>query len=257
MADESLGGAQGRAGPKKRTGVWFLLVALLFLCLFALYRSPLLRLSGVEVTGLNRLTRERVMEAAGLELGVPRLERSSSAIVSRLSQEPWVKSAEAAWAGNKVTINLTERVPVGLVRYYDLYYLALDETGVVLQATTLEAEKGMPVISGVQVTKGLRGQQLQHQGLLDALTVLSRMGPSMLGQVSEVHVDTDRSLTLYMTGGATVLWGNVPDGKDRYTATEQKWAYFGGVWKDLQRRKSSSCHIDLRVEGSAISAGCS
>ncbi|HEY3368328.1 MAG TPA: cell division protein FtsQ/DivIB [Symbiobacteriaceae bacterium] len=255
MTDQPLGGERRRAAPRKRTGGWFVLTALVFICLCALYFSPLFRLAAVDITGRSRLSRERVMEIAGLKPGLSRFERPAADIAARLNQEPWVKTAAAVWQGNQVQVSLTEREPVGLIRYYDLYYLALDETGAILQETTLDVEKGLPVVSGVFVTKGLRGRQLPHPGLLDGLTVLSRMAPALRAQVSEVHVDPDRSLTLYMTGGPTVLWGPVPDGKEREALTKQKLEMFGGVWLAVKKR-ATTCRIDMRVDGLGIPSGC-
>jgi cell division protein FtsQ len=236
---------------------WLALAVMLGICAFAVYRSALFRLDQVEVTGLQRLTEARVAEAAGVAPGAARWQHPATVIEARLSQEPWIKSAHAAWAWNRLQIELQEREPVGLIRYTDRYYLELDETGMILGQTELDPQAGLPVISQKELTKALRGQRLEEPGLLDALLLLSRMGDALRAQISEVKVAPSRSLTLFMVPGATVEWGQLPSGGDRAAAVETKLKYFLGTWNLLHKR-SGNCQIDMRVweDKAAVTDGC-
>ncbi|MGE5674862.1 MAG: cell division protein FtsQ/DivIB [Mycobacterium leprae] len=255
--DSPSGGRAVREPQPKRGRLLVGLALLLGLaCLFGIYRSPLFRLSTVEINGTNRLSDARVMALAGLSPGVLRFEHSPATIVQRLQADPWVASASAVWHGtNQLQIDLVERQPVGMIKYYDVHYLLLDDTGLILAEEDLKGGH-LPVISGMQVTKAVRGQRLSNPGAMDALAVLSRMAPSLQAEVSEVSVDGDRSLTMYLNGGATVLWGEVPEGGDRTTVIEQKIKDFGGFWLTAQKKQSNTCRIDLRVDGKVIDSGC-
>lgn len=245
-----------QAPPARRGRFWLALVIMLAICGFAIYRSSLFRLGRVEITGLERLTEERVMEVAGLRAGMPRWERSASEIEERLKAEPWVKAVSAQWHLNGVQIEIQERKPVGLLRYYGVYYLALDETGMILEQLDLQGGRGIPVISGISADQALRGEVVESPGLSDALAVVSLMETGLRSQVSEVNVSADRSLMLYMGNGATVLWGGVPAGKDREAEIDRKIKNFGGVWKEVPRRRVASCRIDLRMDDKATASGC-
>jgi cell division protein FtsQ len=258
VSDLQLAASSVPAKPQRRGRIWLALLALAALCAFAVYHSALFRLASVQVTGATRLTQQQVMELAGLAPGVPRWEHPASNIEARLKQEPWVQAASASWQGTRVVIDLKERVAVGLLRYGDLFYLALDDSGRILEQVDLKSAQGLPVVSGVVITKAVRGQQLQHQGLLDALTLLSRMPQPLRGQVSELQVAADRALTLFMARGATVQVGLVPDlEKDRLTSVDEKVKLLELYWREAPKKRLTACNIDLRVQGLVIpSAGC-
>lgn len=234
---------------RKRAGL--VLAALIGLLAFAAYRSALFRLESVAITGATRLSEERIMAVADLAPGSARWDHPASAIKERLEREPWIKSATVAWTWGQVTIDVQEREPVGLIRYSDLYYLTLDETGVILEQTDLNTG-GLPVVSGKVVTKALRGEQLPDQGLTDALALLAYMAPELRSQVSEVHVDEQRDLTMYMVVGPTVRWGQLPSGPERAAWLRGQIKSFGGEWPKIAAKRSPTCQVDMRVEGRVI-----
>jgi cell division septal protein FtsQ len=258
VSDRRLAEAPAQKKPQRRGRFWLALIAMIAICAFAVYRSALFRLDAVQVTGAKRLSTPQIMEIAGLTRGMPRWEHPAATIEARLRQEPWIRSAHVQWQGNQVKIDIAERVPVGLLRYGDLFYLALDESGLILEQVDLKSAPGLPVIADVKVTKAVRGQQLNHQGLNDALTVLATMAEPMRAQVSEVQVEADRSLTLFMAAGATVQFGLVPDlERDRQSSVTQKVGLLGRYWNAAPRKQMTGCKIDLRVDGTVISSsGC-
>jgi len=241
--------------PTGRGWFWLALLIMFSVAAIAAYRSALFRAVAVQINGLDRITQERVMEAAGLEPRAPRWQHPAAEIQRRLLQEPWIASASAAWDWGRLTIEITERRAVGLLRYSERFYLVLDENAVILGGTELDPSITLPVISGKTVTTALRGQQLPDPGLQDALLLLARMSEGYPRHISEVKVAADRSLVLYMVSGATVDWGTITDGKDRLEALGEKIETFFGVWNGLKKR-SGGCKIDLRVSGSVIPSGC-
>jgi cell division septal protein FtsQ len=241
---------------KARGWFWFALLVMLAVAGAAAYRSALFRATDIAVTGAGRLSRERVIQAAGLAIGAARWEHPAAAVEARLRQEPWIASATAAWEWGRLAITVKEREPVGLLRYSDRFYLVLDDTGVILGQAELDSKQNLPVVSGRQVSTALRGQQVPDPGLQDALLLLSRMQDQFRGQISEVAVADDRSLTLYMASGATVQWGTIPDGDDRLQGLQEKVTYFGGLWNGTVKKKTGGCTIDMRLDNSYRTLGC-
>jgi cell division septal protein FtsQ len=234
---------------------WLALLVMLAIASIAAYRSAFFRATAIDITGLDRLTRERVIEAAGLAIGAPRWEHSARAVQTRLLSEPWIQSATAAWETGRIAINVEERKAAGLLKYSDRFYLVLDPTGIILGQTELDPKNALPVISGKEVTTALRGQKLPDPGLQDALFLLARMAEGYPSHISEVKVAADRSLVLFMVSGATVDWGPIPDGPARLENLNEKIELFFGTWNGLKKR-SGGCKVDMRVAGSPIASGC-
>ncbi|HWI66313.1 MAG TPA: FtsQ-type POTRA domain-containing protein [Symbiobacteriaceae bacterium] len=255
---ETMGRRPAEDEPEESGGKgWFWLALLVMLSIAAIagYRSALFRAGTIEITGLDRLPRERVLEAAGLTENAPRWEHSAADVQNRLLQDPWIAAASAVWDWGRITLDISERKAVGLLKYSDRFYLVLDQTGVILGQSELDPKNPLPVISGKNVSTALRGQQLPDPGLQDALLLLSRMNEGYSTHISEVKVAGDRSLTLYMVSGATVDWGPIPDGKERTSALDEKIKTFFGFWNGLKKR-SGGCKIDMRVTDFAIPSGC-
>lgn len=255
MTEPTPAATPGAERPAGRGRLFLVLLLLAGLAVAAAYRSAFFRLAEVEVTGLSRLTEERLMETADLTYGISRWIRPAALIERRLLAEPWVKLAHAEWQWDRLILSIAEREPVGLLRYHDVFYLALDEDGTVLEQVELARRGPLPVISGPVAGPALRGLPLTHPGLQDALAVLYRMAPALRAEISEIQVEDDRSLTLYMTGGATVRWGAVPDGRLRLPEVERKIGHFGEIWHKYVKRRQG-CEIDLRPSGPATTSGC-
>lgn len=234
---------------------WLALFVMLSIAAVAAYRSAFFRAMSIDITGLSRLSRERVVEAAGLETGAPRWENSASAVQSRLLTEPWIAAATATWETGRIAINVEERKAAGLLKYSDRFYLVLDQSGIILGQTELDPKNPLPVISGKEVTTALRGQKLPDSGLQDALLLLARMAEGYPSHISEVKVAADRSLVLFMVSGATVDWGTIADGPTRLEKLNEKIELFFGTWNGLKKR-SGGCKIDMRIAGSPIASGC-
>lgn len=244
-------------GRRRRSGFWLALLAMLGICLFAVWRSALFRLERVQITGSQRLSQADILEVTGLAPGMLRWEVPAERIQRRLAAEPWVRSAKVSWNGNVLLIEVAEREPLALLQYQGRYYLVLDEEGSILGQRLMDEGDRLPVVAGLTITKALRGQKLPHAGLLDALSVLAWTAPPLRAQISEIQVREDRYIRLFMTGGATVDWGILPEtAAKRDEFIKGQLRNFGEVWEKIPRAKLATCQIDLRVEGKVFPAGC-
>lgn len=258
MTEERAAYAEQQEQAPGRGRFWLALLVLLSVCALAVWNSALFRLKELQVSGTNRLTEAHIMEAAGLAPGAIKWEHTAAAVKKRLLSNPWVKSASVNWETGRLHIVVEERAPVGLLRHSDIYYLALDPEGMVLEQVNLLEGHGLPVISGVPVLPALRGDRLEHPALRDALDVLATLDGFFRGQISEVHLSEDRSITLFMRGGTTVLWGDLPEGRERSVVIREKAETLGDFWGRLPVAKRSQCRFDMRVvpKAPAAAAGC-
>ncbi len=246
--------AEGEEERRSKVGFWLALLLMLAVCLFAIWRSALFRLERVQITGNDRLSQSDIMEITGLAPGQLRWEVPAERVKERLEAEPWVRSAGVRWKGNRLLIDLTERQPVGLLQYKGQFYLVLDEQGYILGQQRLDSAKPMPVLTGLDVSRALRGQQLSHAGLLDALALLAWTAEPLRSEISEVNIREDGYIRVFMVGGTTVDWGQFPEKRDEHIRTQI--SLFADYWEDIPRSKRPACQVDLRISGKVHGLGC-
>lgn len=246
------------ASPDPRRGrLWLTLLVLGAVCLYAVYRSALFRLERVQISGTERLDQSDVLDVARLSPGLLRWDLPAKLVEERLLTEPWIGAARAAWRSTSLVVEVQEREPVGMLHYQGRYYLLLDAEGRILGQRMLDEGTRLPVVAGLTITRALRGQQLNHQGLMDALTVLGTMSPELREKVAEVQVKEGRSLRLYMVSGTTVEWGTLPAEADRRSAqVEEKLKGLLEYYEKISRKNLATCTIDLRVDAKLFGTGC-
>lgn len=250
--------SEGQSEGVQRTGRSRMISLLLLMAVvagFALYRSPVLRVDEVQVTGNSRLTPERVLEAAQIDHGDFRWLHMGSAVTARLKREPWIETAKARWSLTHLEIEVTERQPLSLVPYQGKW-LSLDEEGVILDLVESPSAMKLPVVAGARPERALRGDQLSDPSLGDALLLLKFMSEPFRNQVAEVQVESDRTLVLFMVQGPQVLWGRVPIQGDRVADVRSKLESLGEFWPQIPKQKMKDCRIDLRIQNRLIHAGC-
>jgi cell division septal protein FtsQ len=242
------------ASPRKR-GLALLMGALLMGGLFALLRSPALRVKDVTVAASSHLSAADLTALAGVRPGDFIWSAQPAQVAQRLEGEAWVKQAQVTRSGNQLAIAVTERQPVALFPYGQHFFLLLDEDGVILGLQEL-SDGLLPVVSGAEIGGALRGGRISDSGLQDALLLLGWMAPELRSQVSQIAVETGRSLTLYLTGGATVRWGRLPVESGASDEVTKKLEQLGWYWQRVDRTKARGCVIDMRVAGRLIPSGC-
>jgi len=255
VSDRAVAAVPAQDRPNRRGRLRLLLLMMIGLALIGLSQSNLFRLTEVEVSGTERLNRDRVIEMARLSPGLLRWGLSPARVEARLLREPWIRSVQVHWNWNHLLIQVEERDPLSLLPYQGRW-VATDETARILELVESPAGLNLPVISGVATGTALRGQILNHKGLQDVLYVLSWMAEPLRRQIAEVDVDTQGSLILYMVGGTTVQWGRVPETPDREFLMDQKVKNFGGAWGQVPRNRLAACRMDFRVDGLLSSSGC-
>lgn len=243
------------ASPRKR-GLALLMGALLLGGLFAVLRSPALRVGAVTATASPHLSAADLELLAGVKAGDFVWSAQPASVTQRLETEAWVKEARVERTGNQLAIAVTERQPVALFPYGQNFFLLLDEEGVILGLQEL-SDGLLPVVSGAEIGGALRGRTVSDSGVKDALILLGWMAPDLRSQVSQIAVESERRLTLYLTGGATVRWGRLPGGSDADTVVARRLEQLGWYWQNkVDPTKARGCVIDMRVADRLIPSGC-
>jgi cell division septal protein FtsQ len=192
-------GGRGRPNRWKVVFVTLLVLGALGAVSWVLLGSRLLVVRHVEVTGTHLAPRDRVVAAAGIDLGTPMARLGTGAVRERVERLREVGSAriERHWPGT-VRIVVRERVPVAVFERGGRYHL-VDEHGVTV-ADGESRPAGLPTLT-------VASPGPSDKATLAALKVLSGLPERLGGKLTEVEATGPEAVNLYMEGGQTVVWG--------------------------------------------------
>jgi cell division protein FtsQ len=215
------GGAQAgreRKGPQRPHDPWkamFILLALAGIVVgvaWALLGSRFFVVRSVQVTGLHRVTREQVVAAAAIPVGLPLIRINDGAVSRRVDAITQVEAARItrSWPDG-IAIRITERTPALAIADGGRYDL-VDRFGVVVVSASQRPPR-MPLF----VPSGpLRGSP----AVAAAVDVLHELPARLAGRLRSITAPNPDEVTLRLTAGVTVIWGS-PGGvavKDRVLA---------------------------------------
>lgn len=161
-------------------------------------------IENVEITGNEHLTQAQVLRAARLSVGQNVFEVSPEQARKNLLSHPWVESAAVRRRlPGRFTIELHERRPVALMASGQLFLVS--DVGQAFKPLEPGDPSDFPIISGLD--PNLRGQDetalstalVRAVALMDAY---SDVGLARREPISEIHVDSDGGLSLYVGSDA-------------------------------------------------------
>jgi len=162
----------------------------------------------IDIIGTKRLKPAQVLELAGLGPQTNLIAIRPAVVERALRVHPWIAKAELTrqWP-NHLTLRLTEREPVALVQLEELYYT--DRHGSLFKPLSPGDPHDFPVITGLS-----RDQFGGDEGaapvlvsrVMELLELLQEAPPPLKkSHVAEIHVDSERGFTLYLSGIKTAL----------------------------------------------------
>jgi len=176
---------------------------------WALLASPLLALDVEQVTvsGAGEGTTvpvEAVMDVVAQHEGVPLTRLDTGGLTEQVGAITTVRSVNVtrSWPRG-LSVEVTPRVPVAAATAEEGLVL-LDVDGVVV-GSVAEPPEGLP-----RVTVPLSGERA-GQTLEAVLTVLAQLPEGLRAEVATAGATNPASITLELTDGARVLWGEVSE----------------------------------------------
>lgn len=167
--------------------------------------SPRFALREISVSLTTHLTRDEVLELAGIEEGDRLLEINPEAVAAKVAAHPWIASAHVRrQLPSKLTIDLVERRAVAVVALGGLYLLGPD--GHPFKRATMEEADGLPVITGIDRNQYAQAKEAGEAAFREALALLTAYG-ARPGRpaISEVNVDPHLGFTLFLLEGGAEL----------------------------------------------------
>lgn len=205
-------------------------------------------IEAVEVTGNEQLTSTQVLHAAGLDIGQNVFAVGPEQARENLLRHPWIEAASVRRRlPGRLVIEVRERHAVALMASGPLYLVSDD--GVPFKPLEMEHNDpvDLPVISGLDPNLRTQDERALRSSLLSAIALLHDYQDAGLARrepISEIHVDNDGGLSLYVGSDAMyVRLGKAPFRQKlermrevlvRLAKDKARAAY---VYLDNQRRK--------------------
>jgi len=189
---------------RRRARSWIIGAVALVLLIGAGYVigfSPALAARAVTVNGAKVLSKNEVLDAAGVKAGTPLVWVDPATVAQRVSGLPAVAEVTVSrdWP-DQVHIAVTERKPRLAIPAGGGYLLA-DASGVVFEAVE-NAPSGLVVVEA---------DPTSQQVLVDVGTVFSSLSVATSEKVSRLEAPTRDGIVLRLRDGSRVVWGSAED----------------------------------------------
>jgi cell division protein FtsQ len=175
-------------------------VVVLGVLAWVVFATPLLGVRTVEVNGSTIVDDEAVRDVAAVRRGTPLARVDTGAVAERVRGLPSVAQVVVRrWWPDTLVITVQERSPVAVVADGS-DYLVVDAAGVVFDRRPRRPD-------------GLVLLRVDRPGPADpatraALTVVAALTPRLLDQVRAVEAESATTITVRLTGGRAVVWGD-------------------------------------------------
>jgi cell division septal protein FtsQ len=213
---------------------------ILYGCYRAFSAVTLFSLKKIEVSAVKHLTREELLELAGVEPGKDLLRMNLKRMGEHILQNPWVETVRInRYYPDALSIAVTEREPVAIVNMGFIYYL--DKKGNVFKVLNQGDKLDYPVVTGFseeEMGSDPKGTKEALDATCELLKILRDKGAFILADVSEIHYDKGYGFTLFTAAGALP----VKVGSGDFSAKVER---FARIYRDLMVQMPSIHYIDL------------
>ena len=212
----------GRAVPavraRRRRRSWPVLLAVLAVIglvgggAWALLGSRVLAVRSVIVTGTHLVTKAEVLKVASVRLGTPLIRVNTSQIAARVVTIRQVQSVQVttSWP-DRVVIAVRERTPALAVTAPGGGFDLVDPDGVTVRWAA-HRPSGLPLyVLTTGSVDSLRGDP----DVAAAAAVLAEFPAELRHSVASITAPNPDQVTLELSNGVTILWGNAGDASDK------------------------------------------
>ncbi len=191
----------GLAAALAMTGVFLLAAAFIFLH-DALTQSAYFRADTIDVRGMERLSRQAVLDTAGLEGRVNIVAVNLSMVRKRLAADPWIRSASVRRElPSRLIVTVREHRPLAVLDVGRFFLI--DSQGCIFKEAAPPEMTGLPIISGMECAdwEKTEGSRTKASGaVMSLLQCLEQdAGPPGLA-VREIAVDREMGITVWTDG---------------------------------------------------------
>ena len=169
--------------------------------------SPAFATSSIELEGHVRISREEVLDIAGLAIGKNVFAVAPEDAERSLSAHPWIAEAHVRRRlPGSYEVEVRERRAVALLVLDEVFLVADD--GAVFKRVEEGDPIDLPVITGIERERFLRDRAFRTSVVLEAVALLHDYRGAGLWTsepIGELHVESDDGLSLYVGDDATYV----------------------------------------------------
>ena len=221
--------------------VFFILLVLV--AVFILFQSPVFEVRQIVVSGTT-ISAETIISVSGISPGQNIFKLDIKSAEKKIQLLPLVKVVNITRKlPATINVNLEERKAVGVLQITD-GFTQVDDEGVCLRKIDIANSK-MPVITGVQVDFPGIGKRMKSEKLSTVLNVVDELPGEILPKLSEVHIDDEGRIQLYMLDGIQCRLG-LPE------KIKQKGQILLDVLQELQPKGKKIEYIELTYYGNPV-----
>lgn len=198
--------------------------------------TPPLKLRRIEIAGNERVSKEEIAAATGLETGTHLLSLSTAEVTGRLEEIPWIRRARVERIiPSKVRVTVVERKPVAEVVVGTSSFLASDD-GVLLSEGRGPAVK----ILGLPINRPVPGYRIGLAQYSQALEIATSVDPQVRAGLILVRAESVDRITLELEDGVSIVFGAAEQ-------IEAKNQAIRALLEDARSRGTRVASIDVRV----------
>lgn len=181
------------------------LVVIIFICsmiAILLFGTPILRIKTITVEGTDYYSDEKIMNKAGISLGMHVLQINKKRSIKQITALPYVELAEIETLfPNSIKVKITQRKPIGYVPFSGTY-LSIDKTGRIIDQTQSQEVYKLPVIEGLKFEKFVLGEALEVENediilaIIEMTTLMEKY--NLLDQGIRIDVGDPNKIHLYI-----------------------------------------------------------
>ena len=174
---------------------------------WALLGSGLFAVRSVVVTGTRLVPESEVIAVADVQPGIPLIRVNTAQIAARVLSIRQILAVRVAtsWP-DRVVITVRERTAALAVPLPGGGFDLIDANGVVVQSAA-SRPPGLPVYTTTAAVSSLRGDP----DVSAAAAVVGALPARLRSSVTSVTAPSPDQVTLQLTGGVTVVWGDADD----------------------------------------------
>ncbi len=238
---------------RRRNRLMALAVVLLLAAVVGAAFSPLLSVGSITVRGAERLSRDEVIDAAGLRAGQAMALIDTAEATRRLTDESWIERARVVrrWPRG-IEVTVVERRPIAVVTW-EQSAMVIVEGGLAVGPPPPLAEgerQGVPVVS-IPASSAVKVGDRLRPLIRDAVAMVAAFPQSLASRVGSAAVTDAGEVEMTVGDKGLLQLGDATQAEAKFLSV--KTMLSGAVALDCLQRLDLRVPADPRLERSA---GC-
>lgn len=219
-----------------------LVVLVLLIGSYVLLHRPWFVFGQIKLDGSQVITMEDVENLGDIPEPLNIFNVNRSHLKQALEADYRVEKVDISFGlPNILHIQVTDRKPALYVACEDGRFAKLDGTGHVIDVSNGIKDGSAPFFSGWSTQNVDLGDVVEDEEILGLLKFLGKLDASLSSRVSEIYIDDQMRLKLYLQDGVPIIIGT-------YENAEEKMKQFKSICQELEAKKIKAKYIDLTYE---------